>query len=1261
MQKNDFTWKTDTWKVIKKLVTQDNYLIQHQLDSFNNFIDKDLKNLINQYNPILLNYEYMNEQIYYKVKEDSLYVSNKNFKKSMTSWKEIRNTDELNSIINKMLKDIDSDKKVDLSEKLVKKLDYTEKVIHDFMEKNIDIKKIAVNTHRYELEISIDDISIIPPTIHENNGRKKLMFPMEARLRNFSYSSEVFCSVNFITREKYGEGLKEIKESKKTTIKKVNLCQLPIMLKSKTCVLSDVNYNKSIDYKECECDDGGYFIINGSEKVLISQETIANNKIYVFPNNRKQSKYSHICEIKSLDDKKFLTPKNIQIKITSKEDLYGHQIKISIPHIKTDIPIFIVFIILGIESHEEIINYILIDCDDEVRQEYSRILKGSLYESINITTKEMAEDYMCKYVNMMGYNRDESEDARRMLYLKDILKNDLLPHVSENPIKKVYFLGLMVKTLLDVYTNRRNYDDRDSYVNKRIETAGTLMIHVFRQYYTKFLKDTKTQINREYMSGSWRANNDFNIIINESNVHKIFKSNTITTGIKYSMATGNWGLKTSQNKQGISQVLSRLTYNSTLSHLRRVNIPLERNSKLVAPRKLHSTQFMRLCPAETPEGGSVGVVKNLALSNHITNYSEIGSIIQIFENATDYVKSILDFLPNDIKDKTKIFINGDWLYVTDFPKELVLHLKHLRRNCIINIYVSIVWKIDDCSIYIFTDSGRSCRPLYILDNNKLKITKSIIDKLDSGKYSWNSLISYGLNTGNENKGIIEFLDTEEENTCMIAISDEKLNNLDKKVIKYNYTHCEINASLQTGVLASIIPFSDHNQSPRNTYQSAMGKQAMGVYATNFNHRMDTLANVLYYPQLPIVNSKIIKFLPSNNLPCGINCIVAILSWSGYNQEDSVIMNKSAVDRGLFRSTFYRTYKDDEKKSQSSGCQVQERFCKPDEKSTLGMKSHNYSFLDEEGLAKINSFVDCNDIIIGKVTPYKFNKKDMFKCAGTAIRQNESGYVDKKIISRNSDGYRFVKIRVRSNRYPTIGDKHSSRHGQKGTVGMVYNHEDMPFTKDGIVPDIIMNPHAVPSRMTIGQIVECITAKSASNVNLFGDATSFTDKKLPDLGNILEDNGFSRHGEEVLYNGRTGKQLKVNIYIGPTYYQRLKHMVEDKIHSRATGPNVILTRQPAEGRSKDGGLRFGEMERDCILAHGTTVFLKETLQDRSDNFRMYTCNKCGLVGIVNEESHIYQCKNCDNYSNFSEVRIPYAMKLFIQELESMSIAPRLRTE
>jgi DNA-directed RNA polymerase II subunit RPB2 len=868
---------------------------------------------------------------------------------------------------------------------------------------------------------------------------------------------------------------------------------------------------------------------------------------------------------------------------------------------------------------------------------------------------------------LSSYNKTISEE-NKIEYIKEILKKEFLPHLGQSPddvIKKYYFLGYMVKNLLDVYLKRNNIDDRDSYSNKRISTPGILMANLFRQYFSKVVKDMKTQINKEFNNGSWRATNNIVDLINVSNIYKIIKYNIIATGLKYSLATGNWGIKNMPSKQGIAQVLSRLTYNSTLSHLRRVNTPIEKNGKFVGPRKLHSTQIMIMCPCETPEGASIGIVKNLSIGTVISNYVDSNHILDIIKNLDFYDIKTFDIKTNNMSKMTKIFINGNWIGFTREPYDMNNKLIELRRQGIIDIHTSLAWNIFKNTFYINTDAGRCLRPLYIIENNKFNINNSITDKLNKKLINWDHLIVPQFNSNiSQNKSCIEFLDVEESNFKMISMTQNKLKESINKVIKYRYTHCELHPCMMLGVLGSVIPFAEHNQAPRNLFQSAMGKQAMGIYVTNFKERTDSLAHILHYPQIPIVDSKIVKALPSHNLPCGLNAIVAIASFSGYNQEDSLIINKDAVKRGLFVSTFYRTYKVEEKKSQASG--EDERFCKPDFRCTKGMKMGNYDKLNPNGFMNENERVDENDIIIGKVMRSKFkqntfNNEFIYKDNSQIVRPNETGYVDKVILSRNGDGYRFGKVKIRSVREPVIGDKHSSRHGQKGTIGMMFNQEDMPFTEEGITPDLIMNPHAVPSRMTIGQLKEKLLGKACCIQGKYGDATPFTNINVSDLESILQDEcGFHKHGHEVLYNGATGQQLKADIYIGPTFYQRLKHMVNDKIHSRSNGPMVTLTRQPAEGRSRDGGLRLGEMEKDCMLGHGASSFLKEILMDKSDNFKMYICKRCGMIAVLNKHKKLFGCKKCENFTDITEVRVPYACKLFIQELEAMAISPRLIT-
>jgi DNA-directed RNA polymerase beta subunit len=435
---------------------------------------------------------------------------------------------------------------------------------------------------------------------------------------------------------------------------------------------------------------------------------------------------------------------------------------------------------------------------------------------------------------------------------------------------------------------------------------------------------------------------------------------------------------------------------------------------------------------------------------------------------------------------------------------------------------------------------------------------------------------------------------------------------------------------------------------------AMGKQALGVYMSNFNKRIDTMGSVLNYPQKPLAYTKLSKYTYSNDLPSGINSVVAIMTHTGFNQEDSVMINKSALDRGLYVSTYYKAFRDQCTKNHSTG--EEEIFTNP--KNSVSLKPYSYEKLDESGFVPKNTYVDGNDIIVGKVMPKKNNGVITQQDNSMCMKANDEGYIDLNYTGVNSEGYKFCKVRVRKNRKPEIGDKLASRSAQKGTIGMVYNHQDMPFTKDGIVPDIIMNPHAIPSRMTMGQLMECIMGKAACHIGSTGDATPFTDCSVESIAKVLEMSGMERYGNEIMYCGRTGEQIQTEIFIGPTYYQRLKHMVQDKLHSRGSnGPIVMLTRQPSEGRARNGGLRLGEMERDCLVAHGMSSFLKERMLDVSDNYRLFICKTCGVMANVNPDNNIYQCKMCGNQLDISQVRMPYAFKLLSQELATMNILMR----
>jgi DNA-directed RNA polymerase II subunit RPB2 len=611
-----------------------------------------------------------------------------------------------------------------------------------------------------------------------------------------------------------------------------------------------------------------------------------------------------------------------------------------------------------------------------------------------------------------------------------------------------------------------------------------------------------------------------------------------------------------------------------------------------------------------------------------------------------------------VYDKVKVFINGAWIGISENPENLYNLLKDMKHKGIINIYTSIVFDYRLQEIRLCNDSGRITRPLLRVKNSNILLNDNILSDLKEHKLIWDDL----LTDCKIDDAIVEYIDPEEQSFSLIATKPKDIIQNNGTDI-YRYTHCEIHPSTIFGVVASCIPYPDHNQSPRNTYQCAQAKQAMGIYATNFNERMDKTAYVLSYPTRPLVDTRVMNLIKLNENPSGCNINVAIMTHTGYNQEDSLLVNKGSIDRGLLQITISHTEKDEDKQKINGDEEIR---CKPDPSKTKGMKFGNYNKVNSKGVVPENTLIENRDIIIAKVTPIKENRNDHTKVVkyedgSKQYKTVEETYIDKNYIDRNGDGYSFAKVRLRSLRKPVIGDKFSSRHGQKGTVGNIIPEEDMPFTKDGVRPDIIINPHAIPSRMTIGQLKETLLGKVLVELGLFGDGTSFGELGVDAMSKKLLELGYEAHGNELMYNGLTGEQIECNVFMGPVFYQRLKHMVNDKQHSRSIGPMVNLTRQPAEGRSRDGGLRFGEMEKDAMVSHGASRFTRGRMYDSSDKYSVFVCKKCGLIASYNDQLHIHCCKTCDNRVDFSYVEIPYACKLLFQELTTMNVVPRIMTE
>ena len=1133
------------------------------------------------------------------------------------------------------------------------------------------------NTYGLLIHVNLKNVRFQQPQIYENSGAMKTMLPQEARLRNFTYSSITLVDlhVEYIVRDEDNEE-KRINK----IFPNIKLCCLPVMIKSSICILSQNNNVSNIQTGECDMDGGGYFIIKGSEKTVLCQERAAENRIYVF-NGKNAPKWDWVAEFKSVPDSKCISPKQVEMMISSKTNMYGHGIFVIIPRLKQkrSIELFALFRALGVISDKAICEYIVLDVDDAKNKQIMEFLQASIEEGkpfINgvENVQENAKQHVMSIIAYNPYQNDKkAPPISKLDYTNELFKNDFFPHCKTME-QKLFLLGFMANRLIRTALGWNPPDDRDSYLNKRLELCGSLLNNLFRNHYIRFVKDMEKHVIREINIGAWKSTENYEGIINMTNIYKIIKPNTIENGMNRALSTGDFSVKqsSSSSKVGVAQVLNRLTYLATLSHLRRVNTPLEKNGELIAPRKLHNSTWGFLCPVETPEGQSIGIVKNISFMTHLTIPTNSVSLYEIAQPhilAVENVKS-----PIELYDRVKVFINGTWVGVSLNPVEFYNDMKQRKYKGLINIYTSVVFDYQRMEIRICNDGGRMTRPVLKVKDNSVLMNRDIIDKLKNKELQWVDL----LTNCHIEESVIEYIDPEEQNHCMIAMlfkgkymHDIAPYHNETTELKIKYDFCEIHPCTLLGVLASCVPFPDCNQAPRNTYQCAMAKQAIGISTMNYNQRMDKTTYTLNSPTRPLVDTRMMDFLQLNRIPSGCQIHVAIMSHTGYNQEDSVLINKAAIDRGLFTATIYHTEKDEDKNV------IRDEIirCRPDPTKTKGIKHGNYSKLNVHGFIPENTEVENRDIIISKVAPIKENRNDPTKVLkyedqSKNFRTTEETFIDKNYTGRNGEGCNFAKTRIRILRKPVIGDKFSSRHGQKGTVGNIINECDMPFTKEGLRPDLILNPHAIPSRMTIAHLKETLLGKVLVELGMFGDGTSFGDLDIYSISNELQRCGYESYGNEVLYDGATGRQMETSVFIGPVFYQRLKHMVNDKEHSRSIGPVVNLTRQPAEGRSRDGGFRIGEMERDVMIAHGMSNFCRERMYSVADKYAIHVCRKCGMIATFNNGDKgimrckqgmtVHKCKTCDNVTDFSYVEVPYAFKLLSQELQTINVVPRLLT-
>ena len=1070
-------------------------------------------------------------------------------------------------------------------------------------------------SENYRLVYRFDNCYLHKPGVVENDGKITDIYPNMARLRNFTYSSPLFIQVSkSFTKKLTGETVDSV-ETFFTGL-------IPTMVRSIQCRLYRATESECISAKECIYDQGGYFIVNGTEKILMGMERMCTNQVYVFPN--KHDPDDIYSEITSIEEHAKKAPSSFYIHLIPSSSLGKKSLRAFISYFKKEFPVGILFKALGLcEGIKNVVfkQYMFKTVKGLKRRDLEILVDSIEEESFHIQTQEQAFIYLTKIATTQGSTDEKSET-----YIHAVLQKEFLPHIGiddKSYGKKITFLVYMIQKLLQVYYEQRDYDDHDHEKNKRIDESGILFGNIFKQAWAKVNRELQLMVKKKMEGG---AN------LKDITLSQLINNLSLTKDLNYCLSTGNWGVaRNSKMKTGVSQVLNRFNYQATLSHCRRNINPMPKNSILSKPRQLHNSTWGNVCCSETPEGHSIGLVKNKALSNHISvAFSDI------------YVSELLS-QQNLLKMPSEetpfiIFLNGKikgW-YANDNPYKFI---RILKLNKTLPIDISVCCDYTTFEINIYTDSGRKCRPLFIVQDNRIKMTGEYLDLIKKGIKTWNDTIA---------DGIVEMVDSGEQETLLVCVKPQYLGKDGE-----NYTHCEISDSLIMGVCSSIIPYANSNPSARTTYQASMTKQSLSVPGLNYMDRMDTMTHILNYPQKPICQTDAMESMHFNDLPAGQNAIVAISTNYGYNQEDSIDICKASVDRGMFRSMFYRTYKDSESKTIGA----EEHFGQPDEYS-----AHK---LDKDGIIPVGIKVYDGDMIIGKLSNSIGIDGRPIKPRCVYIKHGEHGIIDKVLFSTNSDGTLTVKVRVRQERIPEVGDKFAAVHSQKGVVSILKAQEDMPFTSEGVTPDIVINPCSQPSRMTIGHMKEIRSGKYGSLSGTFPDATIFSESTgviaMENIGDGLKELGYERRGWEKMYNGTTGEEFHALIYIGVCYYQRLKHMVQDKIHARASrGPVSTLFRQPVDGRSREGGLKIGEMERDTLISLGGSATIKERLMDLSDKFKTTICDDCGLLCIGNPEKKIWICKACKS-KNVSWVYIPYACKLLMQELYAVGIASRLRLE
>lgn len=1042
------------------------------------------------------------------------------------------------------------------------------------------------------------DIRVLRPNrLDEDDlqNHESTVTPNECRLRDMTYAAPVVVDII------YTRGGTRVRRSN------IKIARMPIMLKSNKCRLVGRSDRQMALVEECPLDPGGYFIVRGQEKVILVQEQLNKNRVIV-----ESAKGIMQASVTSSTHERRTKTYVIQKKGLM---FLRHNT------LSEEVPIAIVLKALGVSSDKEIL-LMVAGTDMAYQDSFAVNFEACAREGVHTQVKAL--EYIGHRVRLTKKPMGASRMRNYVLEAIECLSSVVLPHV---PVKgtdfrpKAVYVASMARKVIMAMQDPNMVDDRDYVGNKRLELAGQMLSLLFEDHFKRFNHEFKLSVDKVLKKPNRAQEFD-------AYTHLAVNKNQITLGLERALSTGNWSLKRfKMDRAGVTHVLSRLSYIAALGMMTRISSQFEKTRKVSGPRALQPSQFGMLCTSDTPEGEACGLVKNLALMTHITTEGEEEPIRNIVYELGG--QDIVSFAGDDLhKDGVySICLNGTPVACTLYPKHFLVNFRKLRRSGRVSAFTSIYINHDFHEVHIATDEGRICRPLIIVENGRSRVTSRYLKALRSGNMDFDGFLT---------RGLVEYVDVNEENDSNIATYENEIN-------RYT-THLEIEPFTILGAVAGLIPYPHHNQSPRNTYQCAMGKQAIGAIAYNQFTRIDTLLYLMVYPQKPMVKSRTIELIKYDKLPAGQNATVAVMSYSGYDIEDALILNKASCDRGFGRCQVF-------KKSSLPLKPYANGTSDIINSASVDPAKPQHHALGTDGLAQVGARISQGDIYAMKAMPADLTPgaPRSYVDRPQLYKLPDCSYMDKVALVENENtGATTIKFLLRQTRRPELGDKFSSRHGQKGVVGLIVAQEDMPFNDQGICPDIIMNPHGFPSRMTVGKMMELLSGKAGVLDGSLQYGTAFGGSKVVDMSDLLLKHGFSYSGKDYLTSGITGEALQFYVFFGPIYYQKLKHMVQDKMHSRSRGPRAILTRQPTEGRARDGGLRLGEMERDCLIAYGASQLLLERLMISSDQHKVDVCQKCGQMGSMG------WCSVCESEKSVRNITMPYAAKLLIQELGSMNV-------